>query len=353
MIPTSALTFFAALAIVAILTPITRSLALRLEVLDQPHPRKIHASPKPLLGGVAIYLSVVLSLLLTVEAASLSQMISLIAAATLLVAVGLVDDFVSLNARLELFVAIPLAGLALAIGGFRITTFPLASLLAGSPEAALVISYVLTVLWVVGITSAFAILDHMDGLCAGLAALASSFFLLFALMHQQGFACLLFAAMLGASLGFLKWNFKPASIFMGDSGAMFVGLVMSAVGIILGFNDTTIEFGWMIPMLILGIPIFDSSLVIVSRSRRGLAPSQSPGKDHTAHRLAVLGLGEYQAVLLLYGCGLGLGGASLLLAWLTTLQSYVLLGVLLLCWILAVFWLERAPYERQKPVTSG
>ena len=160
MIPTSALTFFAALAIVAILTPITRSLALRLEVLDQPHPRKIHASPKPLLGGVAIYLSVVLSLLLTVEAASLSQMISLIAAATLLVAVGLVDDFVSLNARLKLFVAIPLAGLALAIGGFRITTFPLASLLAGSPEAALVISYVLTVLWVVGITSAFAILDH-------------------------------------------------------------------------------------------------------------------------------------------------------------------------------------------------
>ena len=230
MIPTSALTFFAALAIVAILTPITRSLALRLEVLDQPHPRKIHASPKPLLGGVAIYLSVVLSLLLSVEAASLSQIISLIAAATLLVAVGLVDDFVSLNARLKLFVAIPLAGLALAIGGFRITTFPLASLLAGSPEAALVISYVLTVLWVVGITSAFAILDHMDGLCAGLAALASSFFLLFALMHQQGFACLLSAAMLGASLGFLKWNFKPASIFMGDSGAMFVGLVMSARG---------------------------------------------------------------------------------------------------------------------------
>ena len=107
MIPTSALTFFVALAIAAILTPIARSLALRLKILDQPHPRKIHSSPKPLLGGVAIYLSVVLSLLLVVEAPNLSQVISLVAAATLLVAVGLVDDFVSLNARLKLFVAIP------------------------------------------------------------------------------------------------------------------------------------------------------------------------------------------------------------------------------------------------------
>ena len=144
MIPTSALTFFVALAIAAILTPIARSLALRLKILDQPHPRKIHSSPKPLLGGVAIYLSVVLSLLLVVEAPNLSQVISLVAAATLLVAVGLVDDFVSLNARLKLFVAIPLAGLILAVGGFRVTTFPLDSLLEGSPEAALVLSYILT-----------------------------------------------------------------------------------------------------------------------------------------------------------------------------------------------------------------
>ena len=199
------------------------------------------------------------------------------------------------------------------------------------------------------ITSAFAILDHMDGLCAGLAALAACFFWLFAFMQDQVLASLLTVAMLGASLGFLKWNFKQASIFMGDSGAMFVGLMMSAMGIMLGFNDTTIQTGWMIPILILGIPIFDSTLVVVSRSRRGLAPSQSPGKDHTAHRLAALGLGEYKAVLLLYGCGFGLGGASLLIAWLTTMQSYFLFGALLLCWILAVFWLERTPYERQKP----
>ena len=140
MIRTSALTFFVALAIAAILTPIARNLALRLRILDEPHPRKIHSSPKPLLGGVAIYLSVVLSLLLVAQTPMPSQIISLVAAATLLVAVGLADDFVSLNARLKLFLAIPLAGLILAIGGLRVTEFPWDSLLDGSPRAALVLN---------------------------------------------------------------------------------------------------------------------------------------------------------------------------------------------------------------------
>ncbi len=352
MIRTSALTFFVAVAIAAILTPIARNLALRLRILDQPHPRKIHSSPKPLLGGVAIYLSVILSLLLTAQVPISSQIISLVAAATLLVAVGLADDFVSLNARLKLFLAIPLAGLILAIGGLRVTEFPLDSLLDGSPGGALVLSYMLTILWVVAITSAFAILDHMDGLCAGLAALASCFFLILALLQNQGLLGLMSAATLGASLGFLKWNFKPASIFMGDSGAMFLGLMMAAMSILFSLNDGTTQMGWMVPILILGAPIFDSTLVVISRLRRGLAPSQSPGKDHTAHRLALLGLGEYNAVLALYGCSLVLGGVSLSLAYLTTIQSYLLFGTLLCCWLLAVIWLERTPYVRQEPVAS-
>ena len=226
MIPTSALTFFAALAIAFVLTPAARDLALRLKILDQPHPRKIHLSPKPLLGGAAIYLSVILSLLLTVGEQSLGQAIVLTAAATLLVAVGLADDFFSVNARLKLFVAIPLAGLILALGGFRITSLPFDNLLEDSANVALFLSYLITISWVVVITSAFAILDHMDGLCAGLAALASCFFLVFALTQSQLLASVLSAATLGSSLGFLKWNFKPAAIFMGDSGAMFVGLMM-------------------------------------------------------------------------------------------------------------------------------
>ncbi len=210
----------------------------------------------------------------------------------------------------------------------------------------------LTILWVVAITSAFAILDHMDGLCAGLAALASCFFLILALMQNQGLLGLMSAATLGSSLGFLKWNFKPASIFMGASGAMFLGLMMAAMSILFSLNDGTTQMGWMVPILILGAPIFDSTLVVISRLRRGLAPSQSPGKDHTAHRLALLGLGEYNAVLALYGCGLVLGGVSLSLAYLSTIQSYLLFGALLCCWLLAVIWLERTPYERQESVAS-
>ncbi len=170
-------------------------------------------------------------------------------------------------------------------------------------------SYLFTILWVVSITSAFSILDHMDGLCAGVAVMASCFFLLFALTEQLLLVGILSAAMLGANLGFLTWNFKPASIFMGDSGALFVGLMMSALGIMLRFDDVTTYNSWMIPVLILAIPIFDAFLVVISRLRRGLVPSRSPGKDHTAHRLVALGMSEARAVLLLYVVGLLLGGA--------------------------------------------
>ena len=146
-------------------------------------------------------------------------MVAVVAGATFLLLVGIVDDYVSLNSRLKLIVAIPFAGLILAVGGFRITAFPLSNWLAGWPEAALIVSFLLTILWVVVVTTAFTILDHMDGLCAGLAAVASAFFLFFAIVEGQFLVGILAAAMLGANLGFLKWNFKPASIFMGDGGA--------------------------------------------------------------------------------------------------------------------------------------
>ncbi len=141
MISAHALTFFVALVLAAFFTPVVRGFALRFQILDQPHPRKIHLTPKPLLGGLAIYLAVVLGLLLVVDEQSWGQAMALTAGATLMVAVGLLDDFFSLNARLKLVLAIPLAGLILAVGGVRVTAFPFSPFVSHSPNTALVLSH--------------------------------------------------------------------------------------------------------------------------------------------------------------------------------------------------------------------
>src|SRR5207245_2059452 len=152
-------------------------------------------------------------------------------------------------------------------------------------------------------TAAFSILDHMDGLVSGVAAIASFFFALLAIMNGQVLVASLGAAVLGASLGFLRWNFKPAKIFMGDGGAMFLGFMVATLGLKLRLTETPQSIAWMVPAMVLAVPVFDTMLVIISRSRRGLLPFASPGKDHTAHRLANLGLGQRGAVLVIYGVG--------------------------------------------------
>jgi len=130
----------------------------------------------------------------------------------------------------------------------------------------------LTVVWVVGITASFSILDHMDGLCSGIAAVGALFFTLAANQGGQVMVRTLGAATLGAALGFLGWNFNPAKIFMGDGGAMFLGYLMAVLSLKLRPEGSDSQIGWLVPLLILGVPIFDTTLVSLSRSRRGIAP---------------------------------------------------------------------------------
>jgi len=192
----------------------------------------------------------------------------------------------------------------------------------------------------------------MDGLCAGVAAIASAFFLLFGLLQEQVLVSSLAAAVLGGALGFLKWNFKPARIFMGDGGAMFLGFMLATLGIKMSFGN--LETHWMVPVLILGVPVFDTSLIIVSRLRRGLLPFSAPGKDHTAHRLANLGLGQRGAVLSLYCAGLVSGLAALFIRDTSfssvSVWAFALFMVSLL--LLLLFLLERTPYEGQDRLVS-
>ena len=338
------LAFFIALFSSLMLIVPVRALALRVGMVDLPGPRKVHLQPIPLLGGLAMYGGVMLAILFAFDGAARAQSAGIVTGATLVAAVGLLDDRGWLHHQIKLFVAMPLAAGILLASGIHAQVFSL--LLTGNLGTLL--DAALTIFWVVGITASFSILDHMDGMCAGVAAMASIFFVMLAYLNGQTLVSTLGAAVLGASTGFLRWNFKPAKIFMGDGGAMFLGFLMATLGLKLRLEQANHLSGWLAPLLILGVTIFDTTLVTISRLRRGLLPFATPGKDHAAHRLANLGLGQRGAVLALYSLGALSGGAAVLVAYLSQRGVVVVAAITVALGLTAVAFLERAPYERQK-----
>ena len=241
------------------------------------------------------------------------QIVGILAGATLLAVVGFLDDGGLLHHQVKLFIGMPVAALFLLASGIRAQFF--SEFVPGI--AGVVLDGCFTVFWVVGITASFSILDHMDGLCAGIAAVAAALFHSFRQPERPDLVRTLGAAALGAALGFLRWNFNPAKIFMGDGGAMFLGFLMAALGLKIRPEGSHFPATWLVPVLILGVPIFDTTLVSISRARRGLLPFTSPGKDHTAHRLSNLGLGHRGAVLVLYCLALAFGGLGVLAPYLS------------------------------------
>jgi UDP-GlcNAc:undecaprenyl-phosphate/decaprenyl-phosphate GlcNAc-1-phosphate transferase len=338
------LAFFIALFASLVLVVPVRALALRVGMVDLPGPRKVHLSPIPLLGGLAMYGGVMIAVLFVFDGPARAQIEGILAGASLVAAVGILDDRGWLHHQVKLFVAMPLAAVILLFTGIHAQVF---SVLYGG-RTGYILDTVLTVVWVVGITASFSILDHMDGLCAGIAAVASATFAIIAFLNGQTLVATLAAALLGAATGFLRWNFKPAKIFMGDGGAMFLGFLMATLGLKLRLEQADPLAGWLVPLLILGVTIFDTTLVTISRSRRGLLPFATPGKDHAAHRLSNLGLGHRGSVLSLYLLGALSGGAAVLVSYLPS-RGAAIAGITALVLIfVGVVFLERVPYERQQ-----
>ena len=340
----SFLAFIIALSASLVLTVPVRALAIRVGMVDAPGPRKVHRKPIPLLGGLAIYAGVMLAILIVFDGTARAQSFGIVTGATLVAVVGFMDDRGLLHHQIKLFAAMPVAALILLASGVRANVFE--TLVGGT--AGYWLDAALTVIWVTGITASFSILDHMDGLCAGVAAMASIFFALLAYLNGQTVVAILAAATLGAAAGFLRWNFKPAKIFMGDGGAMFLGFLMATLALKLRFEHAANLAAWCAPVLVLGATIFDTTLVTISRSRRGLLPFTTPGKDHSAHRLANLGLGQRGAVLSLYLIGAACGSLAVLVSFLSNRKAALVAAMVLALMLLAVAGLERAPYERQK-----
>lgn len=309
-ITTYILIFASALAVAAGGTPLLRRLAPRLGFMDQPAERKLHRTPIPRLGGVAIFAACLIALLVFENKFNLTQLVSILLGATLVSFMGLWDD------RRALPWWIKLAGQLLAAGILLISDVKIS--LFGWP----VLNVLATLLWVVGITNAMNLLDNMDGLSAGIAAIAAGFFLLLAAGSGQYLVGGLAAALFGACIGFLLYNVNPAQIFMGDSGSLFIGFILAALGIKLRFPTNIVTVTWMIPVLVLGLPIFDTTLVFLSRLRRGRNPLATPGKDHVSHRLVERGLTQREAVLTLYLASGFLGGIAMFIVHAGKLEAY-------------------------------
>jgi len=338
-----------ALSASLVLTVPVRALAIRVGMVDLPGPRKVHLTPIPLLGGLAIYGAVMLAIFAVFDGPARAQSVGIFTGATIVAIVGFLDDRGWLHHQIKLFLGMPVAAVILLASGVHANIFHV--LVGGKTGTWL--DAALTIAWVVGVTASFSILDHMDGLCAGVAAMASAFFALLAYLNGQTVVTTLAAATLGAAAGFLRWNFKPAKIFMGDGGAMFLGFLMAALGLKLRLEQSSNLAGWLAPVLILGATIFDTTLVTISRSRRGLLPFAAPGKDHSAHRLANLGLGERGAVVAMYLGGAIGGSAAVVTAYWSSLGAAIVALLAVTAMALAVVWLEQAPYERQTRKSSG
>lgn len=336
MTPLFIILFIGALTLAIALTPVSKWLAPHLGVIDKPSARKIHLSPVPRMGGVAIVAAVMVALVFLRSQMEIQQLIAMLFGAAFMSFLGLVDDRFTLSAYVRLVAQIA-AAISVWAAGVRVQMFSIPWL-----DAAI------TVLWIVGITNAMNFLDNMDGLSAGVSAIVSAFFLVLSIQNGQILVGMLSAALLGACVGFLFWNLNPASVFMGDSGSMFLGFLLACAAIKLRFVGQTINVSWMVPLIVMALPVFDTTLVFISRLRRGKNPLTTPGKDHTSHRIANHGFTHREAVFILYIVCAALGVTAELVA-VANESAAIILGVALILVACYMLWfMEFGPWKLSK-----
>lgn len=314
-----------------IATPLTLLLARHWQLTAQPSSDRFHTVSTPVIGGLAMWLAVVLGLLVFWRTTEAGQMLALIISCTLVAAVGFLDDLRSLRPSYKMLGILASAAVMM-LGGVRVQ-------MTGN----LWLDSALSLFWIAAITNALNLQDNMDGLAAGITATASGCFLILAVLYGQPLTASLAAALLGASLGFLSYNFDPAITFMGDTGSLLLGFCLAVLGIRLQFPVNQAQT-WMVPILVLGLPIFDTLLVIISRWRRHV-PFWQGGTDHTSHRLVRLGLSHRRAVLALYTVALLLGSIAILIVVAGTplVATLVVIGTALIA-LSSILLLERVPF---------
>ncbi len=329
----------AALLLSLMLTPLVRAIARRKGIVAAPNTDRWHKKPTAMLGGIAIFLAVAVTYLALMPHAR--QSLIIMAGSAILFGVGLVDDFLNIKPYKKL------------IGQVAAATFVIYFGLHLPWTASEPLNIVITIFWLVGITNAVNLLDNMDGLAAGIAAISSLFLATSFFLGGQGSEALMLAVFAAALLGFLVYNSNPASIFMGDCGSMFIGFLLASSVLLseAGGRSRNLVSVLAVPVLILFMPIFDTTFVTLMRKLKGRAVSQG-GRDHTSHRLVALGMTERHAVWMLYLLAGLAGGLALALRGLALDLSLALIAGLIIVLALIGIYLAGVKVYDEDEITS-
>lgn len=317
-----------ALLLAFALTPIVRVLAIKIKAIDIPTDnRRMHHRPVPRIGGLAIYLAFLIT---TVSFFPQSkELLTILIGGSVLVLIGILDDIYRLNAFLKLAVQIAVAifavtqGITISFIGFGGEYIPLK--MWSAP---------ITVLWIVGLTNAVNFIDGLDGLACGVSAISStSLFLVMLLSGSSVAHCTMTAILVGSCLGFMPFNMNPAKIFMGDTGALFLGYTLSILSVV-GLFKTDMVLSFFIPLSVFGLPLFDTAFAIIRRLLHGKSPF-APDRGHLHHRLIDMGFGQKQSVRILYAICAILGISAVMLTREETTGGSIILIVALLIFFIS------------------
>ena len=309
-------------------TPLVKSLANHMGAIDVPKDdRRMHTVPIPRMGGLAIFIGFLLSILVFSTGID-RELQSILLGAIVLVILGVLDDKYTLGAKLKLAVQILAAAIVVFYGDLRIDrlTNPFGSSLYSYWDFG-IFSYPITILWIVALTNAVNFIDGLDGLACGVSCISSVNLLVIALLVSDAQVSIMMAALTGACLGFVPYNFNPAKIFMGDTGSTFLGFTLATVSIQGLFKAYTV-ISFAVPFLILGLPIFDICFAVIRR----VAHHQSPmaaDRGHIHHRLIDMGFSQKQTVAIAYVLTGILGLAAVLLTVSGAMRALILLGAVL------------------------
>ncbi len=304
------LALLAALAISFLMTPVVKTFAYKVGAIDVPKDnRRMHKVPVPRLGGLAIFIGFMVSILLFAEINR--EMKSILLGAVIIVVLGVVDDIMALPAMLKFVVQIA-AALIPALNGVQILAFSNPNIFSKSLYWVLGgLSIPFTVLWIVAITNAVNLIDGLDGLANGVSAISATTMLVIALVGGQTQVSIVLAALVGACVGFMPYNMNPAKMFMGDTGATFLGFILATMSI-QGLFKYYAVISFVVPFLILGLPIFDTAFAFIRRIAHGQSPMHAD-RSHIHHRLIDMGLNQKQAVATLYVISAILGLSAVVL----------------------------------------
>ncbi len=335
-------------------TPIVKTFAQKVGAMDVPgEERRVHDHPIPRMGGLAIFLGFLLSVLLFVEITP--QLQGILLGCVIIVATGAIDDIISINAWVKLFMQI-LAAVVAVLHGVEINV--LANPALWSSQEYLILgglSIPITILWIVGITNSVNLIDGLDGLAVGVSTISSLTMLVIALVVPDCSVeiAIVLAALVGACVGFMPYNLNPAKIFMGDTGSLLLGYVLATMSILGLFKFATVV-SFAVPLLAIAVPLFDTVFAFCRRLLKGQSPMQAD-RGHFHHRLIDMGLSQKQAVAVLYSISAILGLAAVLITTSGEIKALILILGFCLCaflWAFVYGKLHHHAFEAKEEATA-